>query len=256
MTAVRVVPVPCLQDNYAYLLHAEGQRRAAVVDPSEEAPVVEALAREGLELAAILDTHHHFDHVGGNEALVARFPGIPVIAGKTDEGRIPAQTRGVVHGETFEVVGLSVRALHVPGHTTGAIAFVVEGTDVFTGDTMFVAGCGRLFEGTPAQMHASLSEAIARLPDEVRVWCGHEYTQSNLRFAKHADPDNSAVDASIAWAKGLRESGAPTVPSTIGREKAHNPFLRVVDPAFAARFGGGDPASVLAAVRKAKDEFR
>lgn len=256
MPAVRVVPVPCLSDNYAYLVHAEGSRDALVVDPSEGAPVAAALAREGLTLVGILDTHHHHDHVGGNEELVRGAPGIPVIAGATDQGRVPAQTRGVSHGESFEAAGLSIRALHVPGHTSGAIAYVVEGTDVFTGDTMFVAGCGRLFEGTPAQMHASLTESIGRLPDEVRVWVGHEYTESNLRFAKHVDPDNAAVDAAIAWARELRERGAPTVPSTVGKEKAHNPFLRVIDPAFAARFGGGDPATVLGAVRKAKDDFR
>lgn len=256
MPVVRVVPVPCLQDNYAYLVHAEGSRDAVVVDPSEEAPVLEALTREGLTLAAVLDTHHHFDHVGGNEALARHAPGVPVIAGATDRGRVPGQTRGVADGERFEVAGLAVQALHVPGHTSGAIAYVVEGTDVFTGDTLFVAGCGRLFEGTPAEMHRSLSGALGALPDEVRVWCGHEYTQSNLRFAKVADPDNPAVDASIAWAAELRARGAPTVPSTIGREKAHNPFLRVVDPVFAARFGGGDPAEVLGQVRKAKDEAR
>ncbi len=256
MPAVRVVPVPCLSDNYAYLVHAEGSREALVVDPSAAGPVEAALKSEGLTLVGILDTHHHFDHVGGNEDLARAAPGVPVIAGATDQGRVPGQTRGVRHGETFEAAGLSIRVLHVPGHTSGAIAFVVEGTDVFTGDTLFVAGCGRLFEGTPAQMHASLSESIARLPDEVRVWCGHEYTQANLRFAKHVDPDNRAVDEAIAWATELRSRGAPTVPSTIGREKAINPFLRVVDPAFAARFGGGDPAAVLGAVRKAKDAFR
>lgn len=261
MSGVRVIPVPCLRDNYAYLVHAEGSSDAVVVDPSESAPVLAAAAREKLTLVGILDTHHHHDHVGGNEEVVGahRSPsgeGIPVVAGKTDEGRIPGQTKGVTHGESFEIAGMTVRSLHVPGHTSGAIAFVVNETDVFTGDTMFVAGCGRLFEGTPAQMHASLTEAIARLPDDVRVWCGHEYTESNLRFAKHADPDNAAVDESIAWASDLRARGLPTVPSTIGREKGHNPFLRVTDPAFAERFGGGDPATVLGAVRKAKDEFK
>ncbi len=256
MNGVRVVTIPCLRDNYAYLVHREGSADAVVVDPSEGAPVLAAAAREGLKIRGILDTHHHLDHVGGNEEVVAAAPGIPVIAGKTDEGRIPAQTQGVTHGETFTLAGLAVKCLHVPGHTTGAIAFWVEETDVFTGDTMFVAGCGRLFEGTAAQMHASLSEAIGRLPDEVRVWCGHEYTESNLRFAKHVDPDNAAVDDAAAWARDLRARGLPTVPSTIGREKAHNPFLRVADPAFAARFGGGDPAAVLGAVRRAKDEYK
>ncbi len=255
MAQVRVVPVPCLRDNYAYLVAVAGSPDAVVVDPSEEAPVLAALEREGLRLVGILDTHHHLDHVGGNEALVARFPGIEVVAGESDRGRIPALTRGVSDGEAFSIAGLAVRALHVPGHTTGAIAFVVEGSDVFTGDTLFVAGCGRLFEGTPAQMHASLTEKLGALADEVRVWCGHEYTESNLRFAKHADPDNAAVDASIAWAADLRARGLPTVPSSIGREKSHNPFLRVTAPAFAARFGGGEPAAVLAAVRAAKDSF-
>jgi hydroxyacylglutathione hydrolase len=254
--AVRVVPVPCLKDNYAYIVHADGSRRALVVDPSEDDPVAAALAREGLGLAAILDTHHHHDHVGGNEGLARRFGGVPIVAGATDEGRVPGQTRGVVHDERFEAAGLSIRALHVPGHTSGAIAYVVEGTEVFTGDTMFVAGCGRLFEGTPADMHRSLTAILGALPDGVRVWCGHEYTEANLRFAKQVDPENPAVGASIAWAAELRARGAPTVPSTIGREKAHNPFLRVVDPGFAARFGGGDPAVVLGKVRKAKDDAR
>ena len=256
MSGVKVVPVPCLRDNYAYLVHREGSSEGVVVDPSESEPVLAAAAREGMRIVGILDTHHHPDHVGGNEEIVAKLPGIPVVAGKTDEGRIPAQTKGVTHGETFEIAGLSVRSLHVPGHTTGAIAFVIDDAEVFTGDTMFVAGCGRLFEGTPAQMHASLTEAIARLPDEVRVWCGHEYTESNLRFAKHVDPDNAAIDGSIAWAADLRSRGLPTVPSTIGREKAHNPFLRVTDASFAERFGGGDPAAVLGAVRRAKDEYK
>ena len=220
MTVVRVVPVPCLADNYAYLVHAEGRRDAVVVDPSEAEPVALALSREGLTLAAVLDTHHHHDHVGGNEGLALRVPGVPVIAGATDQGRVPGQTRGVVDGERFEVAGLGVRALHVPGHTSGAIAYVVEETDVFTGDTMFVAGCGRLFEGTPAEMHRSLTGALGALPDAVRVWCGHEYTQSNLRFARSVDPDNPAVEASIAWAAERRARGEPTVPSTIGRERA------------------------------------
>lgn len=255
MAQVRVVPVPCLRDNYAYLVAREGSTDAVVVDPGEEAPVTAALAREGLRLVGILDTHHHLDHVGGNEALVARSPGIEVVAGETDRGRIPRLTKGVTGGESFTIAGLSVRALHVPGHTTGAIAFVVEGSEVFTGDTLFIAGCGRLFEGTPADMHTSLSGTLGALGDDVRVWCGHEYTESNLRFARHVEPDNAAIEASIAWASDLRARGLPTVPSTLGRERAHNPFLRVTVPSIAARFGGGDPVQVLAAVRAAKDSF-
>jgi hydroxyacylglutathione hydrolase len=252
---MRVVPVACLSDNYAYLLAADGSSDALVVDPSEAGPVVEALEREGLELVGVLNTHHHFDHVGGNEALLARFGKLPVFAHASDEGRVPAQTEKVEEGKPFTIGGLSFDALHVPGHTTGAVAYVAEGC-VFTGDTLFVAGCGRLFEGTPAMMNTSLNEKLAKLPKETRVYCGHEYTVSNLKFARHAEPDNAAVADKLAQAEALRAAGKPTVPSTIGDELATNPFLRVTVPALAARYGGGDAATVLGAVRKDKDGFK
>ena len=142
MPGMRVVVVPCLSDNFAYLIHAEGSRQAAVVDPSEAAPVLAAVEREGLELVAILNTHHHFDHVGGNEELRAKFPGVPVYGHASDDGRIPEQTAKLEEGQQIEVAGLQFRILHIPGHTTGAVAYVGEGA-VFTGDTLFAAGCGR-----------------------------------------------------------------------------------------------------------------
>jgi len=250
---MRVLPVPCLEDNYAYLLTAGTD--AVVVDPSEAAPVIAALEREGLRLVAILNTHHHFDHVGGNEALLERFGKMPVFAHESDQGRVPAQTDHVHEGRKIEVAGLTFDALHVPGHTTGAVAYVGHGA-VFTGDTLFVAGCGRLFEGTAAMMYTSLCEKLAKLPPETKVYCGHEYTASNLRFALHVEPDNLAVKDKLAKVTALRESGQATVPSTIAEELATNPFLRASEPAVQRKFPGETPADVLGAVRKAKDGFK
>jgi hydroxyacylglutathione hydrolase len=252
---MRVLPVPCLSDNYAYLVHAEGSRDAFVVDPSEAQPVIAALTQNNLRLVAILNTHHHHDHVGGNEDLLAACGAVPVYAHASDQGRVPAQTERVEEGKSFRAAGFEVRVLHVPGHTLGAVAYVVEDA-VFTGDTLFVGGCGRLFEGTPAQMHESLSGKLGRLPPATRVYCGHEYTVSNLRFAVHAEPENRAAAEKLTAAQAVRERGEPTVPSTIGEELATNPFLRCDEPSLAARFPGGSAAEVLGAVRKAKDGFR
>jgi hydroxyacylglutathione hydrolase len=252
---MQITVVPCLRDNYAYLVRADGAGDAFVVDPSEAEPVAAAIEREGIRLVAIVNTHHHHDHVGGNEGLLERYGAMPVVAFEGDRGRVPAQTKGVADGESFEIAGLSLRALHVPGHTTGAISYVVDGA-VFTGDTLFAGGCGRLFEGSPADMNRSLNERLGKLPPETRVYCGHEYTVANLRFAAEVDPDNAAVGTALAEARAARERGEPTVPSTIGRELATNPFMRVATPALAGRFGGGDSVSVLAAVRKAKDVWK
>jgi len=254
---MRVIPIPCLSDNYAYLVAAEGRREAVVIDPSEEEPVLAALAREGLDLVAVLNTHHHWDHVGANGALARRYPGIDVYAHRSslDAKRIEAQTVGVEEGKPFEVAGLRFEVLHVPGHTLDAVAYVVDGA-VFTGDTMFVAGCGRLFEGTPAMMYASLVEKIGRLPGETRLYCGHEYTVSNLRFAAHVEPENADVARALASAQDRRSRGEPTVPSTIAEELRTNPFLRVNEPTVRARHTGTDGAAVLGKVREAKDSFR
>jgi hydroxyacylglutathione hydrolase len=252
---MRVIPVPCLSDNYAYIVTADGSREAFVVDPSETAPVVVAIEQAGLRLVAIVNTHHHPDHVGGNEGLLGKYGALPVYAHASDTGRVPAQTERVEEGQPFEVAGLTLDPLHVPGHTTGAVAYRVDGA-VFTGDTLFVAGCGRLFEGTPAMMHASLSGKLGRLPPATQVYCGHEYTVNNLRFAEHAEPDNQAVKGKLERAKAARERGEPTVPSTIGEELETNPFLRCGSPSLAARFPGKDEVEVFAAVRKAKDGFR
>ncbi len=257
---MQVEIVPCLSDNYAYVLTAPGSRQAVVVDASEAAPVRAALQRSGLELVAILSTHHHPDHVGGNEELVREFPRARVFAFGTDRGRLPALTDGLSDDARFDVGGFEFRALHIPGHTLGAVAYV--GADcVFTGDTLFVAGCGRLFEGSASQMYDSLNEKLARLPDATRVFCGHEYTAKNLEFAAHMEPGNAAVRAKAERVAALRARGEPSVPSTIAEERATNPFMRCQSPEILEQVaedlaGDRSPQAVLGAVRRAKDRYR
>jgi hydroxyacylglutathione hydrolase len=255
---MRVVPVPCLKDNYAYLLVADNGD-AAIVDASDAEPVRAAVAREGVRPRAIWSTHHHWDHVGGNEALAAEWQ-IEVVGHLSDQGRLPALSRGIDTGDRVSVGDLEATCLHIPGHTLGAVAyFVQKGGEraVFTGDTLFIAGCGRLFEGTPAQMFASLSR-LAELPKDTRVFCGHEYTESNLRFAEHLDPDNMAVASARKVTASLRAEGKPTVGTAMGHELDVNPFLRV--RALRARTTLGiaedaDDVQAFAAIRKAKDSF-
>ncbi|MBN4059104.1 hydroxyacylglutathione hydrolase [Endomicrobium sp. AH-315-J14] len=251
---LNVIPIPCLQDNYAYLVSATDAAVAVVIDPSEAQPVQKALEENGLTLGAILNTHHHWDHVGGNEALLKDDPTLPVYAHGSDSERVPGFTVGLSHEEHFEVVGLKLQALHVPGHTTGAVAYCVEDA-VFTGDTLFIAGCGRLFEGTPAHMYVSLNEILGALPDATRVYCGHEYTAQSLRFAKTVEPNNNAIAKKLAWAEKYGAEGKVTVPSTIADEKATNPFMRCAEASVIERHPGATPAEVLAAVRLAKDSF-
>jgi hydroxyacylglutathione hydrolase len=256
---MEVVIVPCLKDNFGYVLLKAGSKRAVVVDASEAEPIERALEKLGVELGAVLATHHHMDHVGGNAELAARRPGLRVFGHASDRGRIPAQTDFLEHGQTFEVEGISLRALHIPGHTLGAVAYVTDDA-VFTGDTLFAAGCGRLFEGTPAEMYESLNVKLAELPDSTKVYCGHEYTASNLRFAAHVEPNNLEVKNKALRVAELRARGEPSVPSTLGEERATNPFMRCTSPeiieSVKERLGADrSPAAVLGAVRAAKDSF-
>ncbi|HLU67589.1 MAG TPA: hydroxyacylglutathione hydrolase [Kofleriaceae bacterium] len=226
---MKIVPIPCLADNYAYLVICPDTGQAAVVDPSEAAPVRDAVAREGVQLRAIWNTHHHWDHVGGNQELLAAHPDLEVVAHVSDQGRVPGQTRGVDQADEIALGSLTAAIVHNPGHTRGAISYVVRGAGgpaaVFTGDTLFGAGCGRLFEGTPTDMHASLGK-LAALPPDTRVYCGHEYTASNLAFAAAAEPKNAEVAARRAAVDELRGRGEPTVPFTMADELATNPFVR------------------------------
>jgi len=256
MSVLEIVLVPCLKDNYAYLLRDSASGAVAVVDPSEAPPVEKALAARGWKLTHILNTHHHWDHTGGNPALKAA-TGAIVVGPKADEARIPAIDVAVDEGETFKLGQAEARILFIPGHTRGHIAFwFPESKAVFCGDTLFAIGCGRTFEGTAAQMWHSLGKLKA-LPPETRVYCGHEYTQANARFALTVEPENRALKARAREVDAARAKGLPTIPSTIGEERATNPFFRADEPAIAAGIGlaGKDAVAVFAEVRKRKDHF-
>jgi hydroxyacylglutathione hydrolase len=256
---MNLTALPAFSDNYIWMLH-DGAR-AVVIDPGDAAPVIAALDAQRLALAAILVTHHHADHVGGVDALRDRLDG-PVYGPRRE--RIPQPYVALDDGDTVEVLGLRFEVIDVPGHTAGHIAYFHQGVEptpiLFCGDTLFSGGCGRLFEGTAAQMHASLSR-LAALPGDTRVCCAHEYTLSNLKFAAAAEPGNAELDAYIAWCEATRARGEPTLPSCVARERAVNPFLRVDAPALvqsALTHGAADasPVAVFAALRQWKNDFR
>lgn len=244
--------VPCLLDNYAYLVMAP-TGEAAVVDPSEAEPVLAAARGAGVRLVAIWNTHHHWDHTGGNEDLLRTIPGLEVYGHQSDRGRIPGQTRFVEEGDEVPLGPLAARVIHNPGHTLGAVTYVVQGC-AFTGDTLFGAGCGRIFEGDPPMMHASLRK-LAELPPQTLIYPGHEYTSKNLAFAVRVEPDNEAMRRRKVEADRLRAQGLPTVPSTVAQERETNPFLRSHLPALAAAAGGASAVETFAALRRMKDHF-
>lgn len=245
--------IPAFKDNYIWLLQRDG--RAVVVDPGDAAPVVARLAADGLRLEGILITHHHADHQGGVDELIRRDP-VPVFAPAAES--ITGRSHPLSGGETINVLDVPVQVMAVPGHTAGHIAYLADGC-LFCGDTLFGAGCGRLFEGTPAQMAASL-DALAALPPTTQVYCAHEYTEANLRFALAVEPDNPAIRARVEKVAALRAAGRASVPSTLAEERATNPFLRCREPgviAAARRQGAADaePVSVFAAIRSWRNGF-
>lgn len=256
MAAYEIVPLRAFADNYIWTIRDAGH--AAVVDPGDAQPVLDYLTHEKLQLVAILNTHHHADHVGGNAALLAKTK-VPVY-GPHDE-RIAQVSVRLADGQRFTLphFNIEMETLEIPGHTRSHIAFHGDGL-LFCGDTLFAAGCGRLFEGTPRQMHDSLTR-LARLPDATRVYCGHEYTLSNLKFARAVEPDNRQLPELETRMQALRARDQPTLPSTIAQEKATNPFLRVTEPAIIRSAGIraaktlADPVSVLAEIRDWKNNF-
>jgi hydroxyacylglutathione hydrolase len=248
--------IPCLTDNYAYLLYDPADRVCAVVDPSEPEPVRRALAGRGLKLTHILNTHHHFDHTGGNVPLKEEF-GALIVGPEKDRERIPALDIGVSEAAPWQFGLHAVRILEIPAHTRAHVAFVFEDERiVFTGDTLFAMGCGRLFEGTPQMMWSSLSK-LMQLPDDMRIYCGHEYTVSNGRFALTLESSNAELQSRMREVEQLRAQAQPTVPSIMGLEKKTNPFLRPDSPEIRHALGmkGTDNVSVFAEIRRRKDVF-
>jgi hydroxyacylglutathione hydrolase len=233
-TAPALVParavdlLPVLRDNYVMVLHDDHQ--AVVVDPAVAAPVAAWLEAQQLELVAVLQTHHHSDHIGGTVELLRRWPNARVYAAAADRERIPFQSDSLGDGDRFMLLGRAVEVMAVPGHTSAHLAYYLPGgpgyqPELFCGDTLFAGGCGRLFEGTPAQMHDSL-QRLAALPADTRVWCAHEYTQTNLRWALSRRPEDRPIVERLAAVTDQRAAGRPTVPSSIGLERATNLFVR------------------------------
>jgi hydroxyacylglutathione hydrolase len=256
-----IITVPQLSDNFAYLVIDDASKECGVVDCAEADKVIAAAKQHGVKLIAVLTTHWHGDHSGGNEDIASKVPGIKIYGAKAEGGRIPALSDPIADGDTVKIGALEGRVIGIPAHTNGHVAYFFPKLNaVFTGDTMFVAGCGRVFEGKAATMVASLAK-LAALPDSTQVYCGHEYTEKNLRFALTLEPGNAALKAKHEWAIKARADGKWTVPSTIADEKRTNPFLRTdseelraniskVDPSIST-----DPIAIFAKARELKDHY-
>jgi len=257
MPGMDVKIIPALTDNYMYLIVDNETKEAAVVDPVEPESVLGEIKGKDIRLTKILTTHHHWDHAGGNKKLLKVYPELPVYGG---DDRVEGLTTRVDEGDKIFIGNLEVSCLHTPCHTRGHICYVVKPKDqppaVFTGDTLFIAGCGRFFEGTADQMYSNLYEKLGSLPNDTKVFCGHEYTYANLKFASLVDPENKAVASKLKWAETMRVERQTTVPSTIGEEKETNPFMRVDSKVLQARAGSSDAVQTMAYIRREKDNFK
>jgi hydroxyacylglutathione hydrolase len=254
--ALQIEQFTCHSDNFGVLLHDTRSGRTALVDAPEERPILAAIERTGWTPSLILITHHHGDHVEANLALKERF-GLKIIGPKGEAATIPGIDETVEDGSTLDFAGHAIHVIATPGHTAGHVSYhLPEASIAFTGDTLFALGCGRLLESTAPVMFASLGK-LAQLPPQTRIYCGHEYTLSNARFALSVDPGNAALQERAAEVERLREDGKPTLPTTIGAELATNPFLRWHDPAIRRNLGmeAATDAEVFAEIRRRKDKF-
>jgi hydroxyacylglutathione hydrolase len=257
---MEIIRIPVLSDNYIFTILDLERKIAAVVDPAEAAPVLAELARQQVRLVAIFNTHHHGDHVGGNKELIAAFPDVRVYGGAEDRGRIPGQQVYLSDGDRVEFGERVGEVFFIPGHTRAHIAYYFppvtddEAGELFCGDTIFAGGCGRLFEGTPAQMVGSMTK-LRQLPDNTRIWCAHEYTLSNLKFAITVDPDNQELQQRLVDVTAARQDLIPTVPTMLGIEKRTNPFLRWDTSALQTTVDSRDPVETFARIRGRKDQF-
>ncbi|KAL1337371.1 hypothetical protein HN51_032045 [Arachis hypogaea] len=257
---MKIYHIPCLQDNYSYLIVDESTKEGAVVDPVEPQKVLEAANSHGVNLKLVLTTHHHWDHAGGNEQIRQLVPGIKVYGGSIDN--VKGCTDKVENGDKVSLgADTNILSLHTPCHTKGHISYYVTGKEnenpaVFTGDTLFIAGCGRFFEGTAEQMYESLCVTLGSLPKPTLVYCGHEYTVKNLQFALTIEPNNSRIQEKLAWAQKQNQAGQPTIPSTIEEEMETNPFMRVDLPELQEKVGCKSPVEALREIRKRKDNWK
>ena len=257
---MNIIRIPVLTDNYIFLLHDPKLNLVAVVDPAVAKPVLAKIKELGAKLVAIFNTHHHFDHVGGNKELLQHFPDAVVYAGKKDKGRIPQQKFFLEEGDTVEFALRKAIVYFVPGHTKAHIAYYFPPLDdsdageLFCGDTLFAGGCGRLFEGTPVQMVNSLTK-LRKLPNSTRVWCAHEYTLNNLKFALTVDSDNQDLQKRFQQVTLDRKNKIPTIPTNIEVEKLTNPFLRWDSASIKSSMALEEPAKVFGLLRGMKDNF-
>lgn len=256
-SSLQIELVPCLSDNYAYILHDIDTGTVGVVDPSEATPVIDALSKKNRNLNYILNTHHHHDHTGGNVELKARY-GAKVIGSATDKERIPGIDIHLNDGDKWMFAGHEVQVMDTPGHTRGHVSFYFAGSGaIFTGDTLFSLSCGKLFEGTPQEMQSSLGK-IMSLPDDTSIYCGHEYTLNNTDFALKLEPGNKELRSYAGHVASLRSKGLPTIPTTLKMEKACNPFLRTSNTQIRQSLNipaTADDAEALGIIRQAKDNF-
>jgi len=256
MAELEIVQFMCRSDNFGVLLHDPESGATASIDAPEEAPILAALEEKGWRLSHILTTHHHGDHVEANDALKRRF-GVEIIGPEAEAAKIPGIDRGVAQGDVVDFAGHRVEVIETPGHTAGHVSYYLPDDGLlFCADTLFALGCGRIFEGTPDQMWNSLQKLMA-LPGSTIVYCGHEYTLSNARFAVTVDPENLSLKTRVSDIEALRAAGNPTLPTTIGEETVTNPFLRPADPAIRSHLGMQDAsdAEVFAEIRRRKDAF-
>ncbi|NEO84678.1 MAG: hydroxyacylglutathione hydrolase [Spirulina sp. SIO3F2] len=257
---MEIIRLPMLFDNYTFLLCDQRSQTAVVVDPAEAQPVLAYLNTAQLNLVAIWNTHHHHDHIGGNRALLRQFPELCIYGSEADRGRIPGQQRFLAGGDRVEFAGRTAQVLFVPGHTWGHIAYYLppiassDPGELFCGDTLFAGGCGRLFEGTPAQMLRSLQQ-LRQLPANTRIWCAHEYTLKNFEFALSVAPNDPQVQQRYAQVKQARHQRQPTIPTTLAIEQQTNLFLRWDDPAIQAQLQCDDALETFTRLRSRKDRF-
>ncbi|ESO12034.1 hypothetical protein HELRODRAFT_155548 [Helobdella robusta] len=253
-----VHPIPALSDNYMYLLIDSKSNVCAAVDPVEPQKILNVVNKSNLKLIAVLTTHHHWDHAGGNNHLAAQLPGLKIYGG--DE-RIDSLNAKVHHNQIINVGSLIVKCLFTPCHTKGHMCFYVQDNNsnepaaVFTGDTLFVSGCGRFFEGTAEQMYEALTQTLGTLPEDTLVYCGHEYTYNNLLFASYIEPDNQHLLKKLEWAKGKQRKNEFTVPSSIKEELLTNCFMRVHHQSILNFFGTQNPIHAMKMLRAKKDNF-